>query len=83
MDKRGKVRLLVLVILLIGIFSLYFVLASGDEEEISGKPSITGATIGTLLSSNSLIAIITILSITFIVFIIVTSRTILHISKNK
>ncbi|MBR9705026.1 LamG domain-containing protein [Candidatus Pacearchaeota archaeon] len=58
----------------------------GDEtEEVINlnKPSITGATIGALLTSNSLIAIITILSITFIIFLVVTSRTIIKTSENK
>lgn len=60
-----------------------------DKEEESegtislGKPGITGATIGTLLSGSSLILIITMLCITFIIFLIVTSRTILKIKTSS
>ncbi len=56
-----------------------------NTEEIINlnKPGITGATIGSLLTSGNLMFIIAMICITFIVFLVVTSKTILHISKNK
>jgi len=48
--------------------------------KLGDKTSITGATIGAnLLSGSSLIIIITMLCVTFIIFLIVTSRTILRL----
>jgi len=56
-----------------------------DGEIISLNKPITGATIGaSLLSRNNLMFIVTILCITFIIFLVVTSRTILKLKiKNK
>jgi hypothetical protein len=56
-----------------------------DTEEIIklNKPSITGATIGTLFTSGNLMFIIAMICVTFIVFLVITSRTILRIKKPK
>jgi len=57
-----------------------FFMATTSEDETS--PGITGGVIGASLLSGGQIVIITIvLAITFIVFIIVTSRTIIRIKK--
>jgi uncharacterized membrane protein YoaK (UPF0700 family) len=56
-----------------------------DSEEIINlnKPIITGATIGTLLTSGNLMFIIAMICVTFIVFLVITSRTIIKASNNK
>jgi hypothetical protein len=54
-----------------------------DKETIKlGKPGITGEVTGTgLFSGSSLIFIIIILCITFVIFLIVTSKTILKVKS--
>lgn len=64
-----------------------YITEESDEEEIDNEiiylnnPGITGGVIGTGLFSGSFIFIITIFCITFIVFVVITSRTILKIKK--